>query len=53
MKTKRLPMRRIRDLLRLKYELGLPNRAIARACVIGVGTVSEYLARARRVVIVL
>ncbi len=47
MTTKRLSMRRIRELLRLKFEHGLSNRALARACTIGVGTVSEYLTRAR------
>jgi transposase len=39
-------MRRLRDLLRLKYEAGLPHRAIARACAVGLGTVSSVLARA-------
>lgn len=48
MATKRLLMRRLRELLRLKYEHRLPHRAIAKACVVGVGTVSEYIARARR-----
>jgi len=43
----RLPMRRIRDVLRLKYESGLRHRAIARACGVGVGTVSDYVGRAR------
>jgi transposase len=33
--------------LRLKHE-GLPHRAIARACGVGVGTVSEYVGRAKR-----
>lgn len=42
----RLPMRRIREVLRLKYEGGLGHRAIARACGVGTGTVSEYVARA-------
>jgi len=44
----RLPMRRISEILRLKYEGGLRHRAIARACGVGVGTVSEYVARAAR-----
>jgi transposase len=39
-------MRRIRDILRLKYEARLPHRDIARACALGVGTVSSYLQRA-------
>ena len=44
----RLPMRRISEILRLKYKGGLRHRAIARACGVGVGTVSEYVARAAR-----
>ena len=44
----RLPMRRLRDVLRLKYEQHLPHRAIARACGVGIGTVSAYIARARQ-----
>lgn len=47
MGAKRLSMRQIREILRLKHERGLRNRGIARACGVGVGTVSEYLARAR------
>ncbi len=39
-------MRRLRELLRLKYETGLTHRAIAQACAVGLGTVSAYLARA-------
>ena len=39
-------MRRLRELLRLKYEAGLGHRAIAQACAVGLGTVSSYLARA-------
>ena len=39
-------MRRLRELLRLKYEAGFSHRAIAQACAVGLGTVSEYLARA-------
>ncbi len=46
MAATRLLMRRLRELLRLKYEVGLPHRAIAQACAVGLGTVSEYLARA-------
>ena len=30
--TERLPMRQVREILRLKYEQRLPHRAIARAC---------------------
>jgi transposase len=39
-------MRRLRELLRLKYETGLSHRAIAQACAIGLGTVTLYLQRA-------
>lgn len=42
-------MRRIREILRLKWERGLAHREIARACSVGVGTVSEYVRRARAV----
>ena len=44
----RLPMRRLREILRLKHECGLSHRAIALACGVGAGTVSEYLRRARQ-----
>ena len=42
----RLPMRKLRELLRLKYEARLPQRAIAQACGVGLGTVTAYLQRA-------
>ena len=48
MATKRLPMRHIREILRLKYEQQLSHRGIAGACGVSLGTVSEYLGRARR-----
>ena len=48
MGAKRLPMRKLREILRLKYERRMSHRAIARACVVGVGTVSEYVRRAKR-----
>jgi transposase len=47
MGAKRLPMRHIREILRLKHE-GLGHRAVARACGVAVGTVSEYLRRAQQ-----
>jgi len=47
MATKRLSMRQLRDILRLKFEHGLSHREIARTCSVGVGTVSEYLKRAK------
>lgn len=40
-------MRRIREVLRLKFELGLENRQIARSCSIPHSTVANYLSRAR------
>jgi transposase len=46
--TRRL-MRQVREILRLKYGQGLPHRAIARTCGVGLGTVSEYCRRAERV----
>lgn len=48
MGAERLPMRQIREILRLKHERGLSYRAIARACGVGVGTVAEYLGRSER-----
>jgi transposase len=42
----RLSMRKIKEVLRLKQEQKLTNRAIARSCSIGRATVGEYLRRA-------
>ena len=36
-------MRKIREVLRLKHDQGLPHRAIAQACAMSAGTVSRYL----------
>ena len=46
MAASRLLMRRLRELLRLKYDAGLSHRAIAQACAVGLGTVTTYLQRA-------
>ncbi len=46
MARKRTEMRRIREVLRLSFELGLPTRAIAEAQAIGRTTVVGYLKRA-------
>jgi transposase len=46
MSQERLTMRKIREVLRLKRECGLTNRAIARSCSISHSTVGEYLQRA-------
>jgi transposase len=40
-------MRKIKEVLRLRFELGLGQRQIARSCSIGQGTVHEYLKRAQ------
>ncbi|WP_370450232.1 sigma factor-like helix-turn-helix DNA-binding protein [Corallococcus interemptor] len=40
-------MRKLREVLRLKYERKLSGREIARALGIGKGTVSRYLYRAQ------
>ena len=45
MAQERLTMRKIREVLRLKWECGLSNRAIARSCSISHSTVAEYLRR--------
>jgi transposase len=46
MAQERLTMRKTREVLRLKWECGLSNRAIARSCSISHSTVGEYLRRA-------
>jgi hypothetical protein len=38
-------MRKIKDVLRLKFDQGLSDRQIARSCSIGRPTVAEYLRR--------
>ena len=48
MTQERLSVRKIREVLRLKHEVGLSNRAIARACCISNSTVGDYVVRARR-----
>ena len=45
MPTERLSMRRIRELLRLKFELGLSSRSIATSLGISKGAVGGYLHR--------
>src|SRR5215211_599408 len=47
MTQERLSLRKIREVLRLKHEIGLSNRAIARACCISNSTVGEYVQRAK------
>ena len=48
MVNQRLLMRRIREILRLKFESGWSHRVIAQVCSVGVGTVSDYVHRAVR-----
>ena len=48
MAAKRLLMRQLREILRLKFEVGLSHRAIVRVCSVGLGTVTEYLQRAKK-----
>jgi len=47
MTQERLSLRKIREVLRLKHEVGLSNRAIARACRVSNSTVGDYLERAQ------
>jgi transposase len=42
-----LSMRKIEEILRLKYELGLSHRAIAKSCRVSCSTVSEYVTHAK------
>jgi transposase len=48
MSQERLSMRKITEVLRLKWTCDLSNRTIARSCRISHSTVSEYLARAKQ-----
>ena len=42
-----LSMRKIEEILRLKFEIGLSHRAIAKSCGVSTSTVSEYVTHAR------
>jgi transposase len=42
----RLSMRKIEEILRLKYEVGLTHREIAKSCAVSASTVSEYVVHA-------
>lgn len=48
MPGKRLSMRKIKEVLRLRFEVGLSQHQIAHSCAIGRTTVREYLQRAKR-----
>jgi DNA-binding NarL/FixJ family response regulator len=45
MAAERLPMSKLREILRLAVQAGLSGRAIARSCNLSAGTVSGYLER--------
>jgi transposase len=47
MPQERLSMRKIREILRLKWECGLSNRATAQSCSVSPSTVSDYVNRAK------
>jgi hypothetical protein len=47
MANERLSMRKTREILRLKWELGRSHREVAASLGVGVGTVSMALERAR------
>lgn len=47
MAQERLSMRKIEEILRLKYKVGLTHRAIAQACSVSPSTVSEYITHAK------
>ena len=46
MARRRMSMRNVREILRLRYQLGLPGRQIASSMGYGHKTVQDYLARA-------
>jgi transposase len=48
MPSERVPMRKIRDVLRLRLSLGLSQRAVGCSLGLSQAAVSEYLGRARR-----
>jgi transposase len=49
MSAKRVSMRKVKEVLRLKWENGLSNRQIAKSCSIARATVAEYVRRAKEV----
>ena len=46
MANRRLPMRKIKEVRRLKYECRISEREIARSCQVSRSTVADYLRRA-------
>ena len=47
MSQESLSMRKIEEILRLKYAIGLTHRAIAKSCGVSTSTVSEYVTHAK------
>lgn len=47
MAKERLSMRKIREILRLKYDCGLTDRQIAKSCSVARSTVANYLSRTK------
>jgi len=45
MAAERVPMRKLREVIRLRLACGLSGRAIAQSCRLSVSTVSGYLGR--------
>src|SRR5208283_1551970 len=46
MPNRRLSMRKIKEVLRLKYDCGISEREIARSCQVSRSTVADYIRRA-------
>ena len=47
MPNRRLPVRKVKEVLRLKYDCGLSEREIAKSCRIARSTVADYLMKAK------
>ena len=47
MTNRRLPMRKVKEVLRLKYDCGISEREIARSCQVSRSTVADYLMKAK------
>ena len=47
MANRRLPMRKIKEVLRLKYNCNLSEREISRSCQVSRSTVADYLMKAK------
>ena len=47
MANRRLPMRKVKEVLRLKYACGLSEREIAQSCQVARSTVADYLMKAK------